>query len=129
MLWQDSYAQVVRAMAPTADRVVMDALSDVPERLTSELFACRDALFARSQRSLGAVPFMALDLDGRNPETLELVARFASWSRSLDMSGKGLSELWVRERKPWLQVWVPASSTLDADVLLPGGLSWIREKA
>lgn len=128
-LWQDVYAQVVRALAPAAPQVVMDALSDVPERLTGELFACRDALFARSQRSPGAVPYIALPLDARDPETLELVARFASWSRSLDMSGRGLSELWVRSREPWLQVWVPSSSTIDVDIPLPDGHSWIRKTA
>lgn len=129
VLWQDTYAQVVRALAPAAHEVVMDALSDVPERLTDDLFACRDALFARSRRSFGAVPFIALSIDARDPDALTLVAGFASWSRSLDMSGRGLSELWVRSSEPWLQVWVPPSSTLDLDIPLPDGHSWIRKKA
>jgi hypothetical protein len=87
--WQGSYARVVRAMAPHAHRVVMDALSDVPERMTGELFACRDALFARSRGGHFLQPYMAMELDARDPETVELVAQFAAWSRSLDMVGRG----------------------------------------
>jgi hypothetical protein len=105
----------------------MDALSDVPERMTGELFACRDALFARSRGGHFLQPYMAMELDARDPETVELVAQFAAWSRSLDMVGRGgTSRVWVRSREPWLRVWVAESSTLDVDVVLPGGHAWLR---
>lgn len=128
-LWGDVYAQLVRTLAPHAPEIVMDAISDVPQLLTSELYDCRDALFARSRFGGAITPYMALSLDGRDAETLDLVARFAVWSRCLDMSGRGVTELWVRAREPWLRVWVPASSTLDVDVPLPGNHLWIREQA